>query len=140
MHTKIDHKELLRDVEIAEKQLGEKHGCKIEIRLKVYNRSIDMIIEACNVVYRRFNPNGYLDIRVETKQKDVVMFRQIACYILFKSGYSLATIGKRVRLDHSTVYHSKSKIENRLKKQNSIVKEYIELVEFEIETKLLSSE
>jgi chromosomal replication initiation ATPase DnaA len=139
MQGKINHKDLLRDVELVEMELGKKHGCKIEIRLKVYNRSIDIIIEACNVVYRRFNPNGYLDIRVRTKQKDVVMFRQLACFLLNKAGYSLAIIGQHLKIDHSTVYYSTSKIEKKIRKENAVVKQYIELVEFELDSKLLSS-
>jgi hypothetical protein len=59
---------------------------------------------------------------LRTRRRDVLVYRQIFCYIAREKGYSYSSIGRQIQKDHATCIHSYRLVSDMLEVRDPITK------------------
>lgn len=93
---------------------------KLDIEVKktpVFDNTLDMINHFYGV-----------DIRLRSRKKEIVKARQVYFFVMYVSGHSLCSIGRQLKLDHSTVIHGRDKIIANFELLTNEEKEFIQSI------------
>lgn len=97
------------------------------------------LLDELNLTLNERHPSGYVNasfgnvqlthgIKTKTRARDVVIMRQLFCYISRELGYSTVGIGKFLGKDHATVIHGVKAIKDCLETNHAPVVELYTLL------------
>lgn len=79
------------------------------------------VLEKVNEFYKT-------DIRLRSRQKEIVKARQVYFFVMYVRGHSLCSIARQLNLDHSTVIHGRDKIIANFELLTNEEKEFIQSI------------
>jgi chromosomal replication initiation ATPase DnaA len=136
--SKIDHKEILREIGEIEKALGEKYGCHIRLTVSLRKKGLEELVEVVNKVFQMVKPfyfevnTNNLGIRKKDRNAYLVIFRGIYYKLARECGHTLEDTGVAIGVDHATVLHGMRKINKLLEEEDIKSTSYFALVQKEL--------